>query len=99
MCRFILSWSKIAHQMWRDNPLSPKKGNNRKNSRGGGWRWQESRGGGRNWKKFQKRGRQYRIQDYVETNNIAEQGGKVNCKNNVPSQDPYIIADNIGLIN
>ena len=50
-------------------------------------------------KKIQKRGRQYRIQDYVETNNIAEQGGKVNCKNNVPSQDPYIIADNIGLIN
>ena len=23
-CRFILSLSKIAHQMWRDHPIQPK---------------------------------------------------------------------------
>ena len=42
MFRSILSLCKIAHQMWCD---SAKKQDNRKNSWGGGWRWQ--RGGGR----------------------------------------------------
>ena len=41
MCSSILSLSKIAHQMWRDQPpTQPKKQDYRKNSWGRGWRWQ-----------------------------------------------------------
>ena len=58
MCISIISLSKIAHQMWRDHPIQPKKQDNRKSSGGGDCTLQGRWGVGQNLKK--EEGGQYR---------------------------------------
>ena len=63
MCTFMISLSKIAHQMWRDHPFSQRNKTTQWAVRNGiGGNREEGWGeGGEGWTKFEKEGgRQYR---------------------------------------